>query len=291
MFRLTNRRAHTAALGRLSVLVGGVLSAAPASAAVIATNPNVTATATTSAVSDAAASCVQTDAVGDFGTLSISGTVSTAVPADGQITVEPRFRVTQPDGTVQLVDIPGATKVFLPGQAADLSYVFASNGIQKVDPVSVFVYTVSSTGVKRQISRVNTAGLCGWKDPAYVPSVVDVERIWNQPGWRNAVTTNSSDYLQRVVVRVAATYYGTGGYVATYNTLSQTVDLAPNQTVEVPFVLPWNTCGNYDAFTYAGAGPDATTWPREGVHFVGKFDHYDGNAELPCDTDSDGEDD
>lgn len=253
-------------------------------------NPNVTAPAT-AVVTDAAASCVQTDAVGDFGTLSISGSVSTAVPAGGQITVEPKFRVTQADSTVQLVDIPGATEVFLPGQTADISYVFASDGLQKVDPVSVFVYTVSSTGVKRQISRVNTTGLCGWKNPAYVPSVVDVQRIWNQPGWRNAVTTNTSDYQQRVVVRVLETYYGTGDYVTTRTPLSQTVDLTPNQSVEVPFLLTWNTCGSFDAFTYAGAGPDATAWPREGVHYVGTFDHYDGNAELVCDTDSDGEDD
>ena len=286
MFRLTHRRAITSSLARVSVLVGGVLSAAPASAAVIATNPNVTAPAT-AVVPDAAASCVQTDAVGDFGTLSISGTVSTAVPADGQITVEPRFRVTQPDGTVQLVDIPGANKVFLPGQTADISYVFASDGLQKIDPVSVFVYTVSSTGVKRQISRVNTTGLCGWKNPAYVPSVVDVDKIWNQPGWRNAVTSNASDYPQRFVVRVVETHYGTGGYVATRTVLSQTVDLAPNQSIEVPFNLAWNTCGTYDAFTYAGAGPDATTWPREGTHYAGPFDHYDdGDADLPCDSDS-----
>ncbi|NMO20739.1 hypothetical protein HPC49_25805 [Pyxidicoccus fallax] len=290
MFRLTHRRALTTALARLSILVGGILSAAPASAAVIATNPNVTATATT-VVTDAAASCVQTDAVGDFGTLSISGTVSTAVPADGQISVEPRFRETQPDGTVQLVDIPGATKVFLPGQTADIAYVFASDGLQKVDPVSVFVYTVSSTGVKRQISRVNTTGLCGWRNLAYVPSVVDVQRIWDQPSWREAVVTNTSDYQQRVVVRVVQTYYGTGGYVGTNTTLSETVDLAPNQSLEVPFLLVWNTCGSFDAFTYAGAGPDATTWPREGAHYVGTFDHYDGNAELPCDSDSEGEDD
>ncbi|MFP2904892.1 hypothetical protein ACLESD_07525 [Pyxidicoccus sp. 3LFB2] len=290
MFRLNNRRLLTATLARVSVLVGGVLSAAPASAAVIATNPNVTAPAT-AVVPDAAASCVQTDAVGDFGTLSISGTVSTAVPAGGQIVVEPKFRVTQPDGTVQLVDIAGATKVFLPGQVADLSYTFASGGIQKVDPVSVFVSTVSATGEKKQISRVNTTGLCGWKNPAYVPSVTGVQRIWNQPGWRNSVTTNASDYTQRVVLRVDETHYGTGGYVATRTTLSQTVDLAPNQSVEVQFLLPWNTCGTFDAFTYAGAGPTATTWPREGTHFVGEYDHYDGDAELPCDTDSDGIDD
>ena len=289
MSRLTNRRAITAALTRLSVLVGGVLSAAPAAAAVIATNPNVTAPAT-AVVPDAAASCVQTDAVGDFGTLSISGTVSTAVPAGGQITVEPKFRVTQPDGTVLLVDIPGANKAFVPGQTADISYAFPSDGRQKVDPVSVFVYTVSSTGVKRQITRVNTSGLCGWRDLAYVPSVVDVERNWNGAGWRNAVTTNTSDYLQRVVVRVMETYYGTGGYVTTRVNHSETVDLAPNQTVEVPFILPWNTCGTYDAFTYAGAGADATTWPREGTHFTGTFDHYDGNAELPCDTSSEDDD-
>lgn len=286
MFRLNHRRASTAALARLSVLVGGVLSAAPASAAVIATNPNVTAPAT-SVIPDAAASCVQTDAVGDFGTLSISGTVSTAVPADGQITVEPKFRVTQPDGTVQLVDIPGATKAFLPGETANISYVFTSGGIQKVDPVSVFVYTVSSTGVKKQITRVNTTGLCGWKNPEYVPSVVDVDKIWNQPGWRNAVTSNASDYAQRFVVRVMETHYGTGGYVATRTVLSQTVDLAPNQSLEVPFNLAWNTCGTFDAFTYAGAGPDATTWPREGVHYVGPFDHYDeDDVNLPCDYDS-----
>lgn len=212
--------------------------------------------------------------------------------ADGQISVEPKFRVTQPDGTVQLVDIPGATKVSLPGQTADISYVFASNGSQKVYPVSVFVYTVSSTGVKRQISRVNTAGLCGWKNPAYVPSVVDVTRSWNQPGWRNAVTTNASDYAQRAVARVVETYYGTGGFVGTHTTLSETVELVPNQTLEVPFVLVWNTCGTFDAFTYAGAGPTATTWPREGEHYMGTFDHHDGNADLPCDSSSsDGEDD
>ncbi|WP_375758668.1 hypothetical protein [Corallococcus exercitus] len=287
---MNHRRAFTATLARVSFLVGGVLSAAPASAAVIATNPNVTAPATP-VVTDAAASCVQTDAVNDFGTLSISGTVSTAVPAGGQLTVEPKFRVTQADGSVQLVSIPGATKVFLPGQTADISYVFASDGLQKVDPVSVFVYTVSSTGVTQQISRVNTTGLCGWKNPAYVPSVVDVDRIWNQPSWRNAVTTNTSDYQQRVVVRVVETHYGTGGYVGTSTMLSQTVDLSPNQTLEVPFLLPWNTCGSFDAFTYAGAGPTATTWPREGAHFVGTFDHYDGDANLPCSPDTEEEDD
>ena len=52
--------------------------------------------------------------------------------------------------------------------------------------------------------------------------------------------------------------------------LSQTVDLAPNQSVEVPFNLAWNTCGTFDAFTCAGA-----------VHAFGTApDGVDGNPSF-----------
>lgn len=46
-----------------------------------------------------------------------------------------------------------------------------------------------------------------------------------------------------------------------------------------------------DCSCVTSGGPTATAWPREGAHFEGTFDHYDGNADLPCDSSSDGEDD
>ena len=141
-------------------------------------------------------------------------------------------------------------------------------------------------GVVTATWAVSTTGQCGWNDPADLPAVEDMEFHEEDAGRSSYVVTNTSDFVENVHVLATGRFFGTGGYVgSTGQLVRQTVALQPHSSVQVEStgLLPYGPCGDYTAWTAAGAGPNAPGHPYTSEPRTEAWDLRDGrNGGLDC---------
>lgn len=272
--RTTSRRAACllsfAALATTSTAVGTASAEtvlATAAIGVTTSNTNVSATA----------SCVRTDAPGDFGTFTVSGTVNVTPPVGGSV------RVDQVD---KLSNTLLSSTTIAPGQPLLFSLSTPADGMSRIKPVKVLTYTVSASGAQQLRNQVATTGQCGWSDPSYVPPVVDMRYYEDNAGRQDYKVVNASDFRKTFHLYGHGTFFGTNGYIgSTGELVRQTVTLDPGATTVVPStgLLPYGPCGVYTAYTAAGAGINAADHPYESAPRTESWDLRDGhNGGLNC---------
>ena len=252
-------------------LVGG---ATAASADVIRTNPNVTATANSANVSNVGVSCVQS--TGDFGVYAV-GFGLPALKAGESYDVALRGKVSGVLRDSELVTAGQPT--------TGIALSAASDGHLRVPPLRATVNKLSGSVVVASWA-VNTTGQCGWNDPADLPAVEDMSYDEDDAGRQTYVVTNTSDFVENVHVLATGEFHGTGGYIGDLGTLvKQTVALQPHSSVRIAStgLLPYGPCGTYTAWTAAGAGINASSHPYSSERRTEDWDLRDGhNGGLDC---------
>ena len=252
-------------------LVGG---AGTASAEVVRTNPNVTATAGNASVARPTATCVQS--TDDFGVY----TVGFGLPA---------LRAGESYDVALREKLSGAlrdSRVLSAGQTTSaVALSAASDGHLRVPPLRATVDELVG-GVVTATWAVSTTGQCGWNDPADLPAVEDMEYYEEDAGRQSYLVTNTSDFVENVHVLATGEFHGTGGHVGDLGTLvKQTVAVQPHTSVRVQStgLLPYGPCGTYTAWTAAGAGLNAPSHPYTTAPRTEEWDLRDGhNGGLDC---------
>jgi hypothetical protein len=263
-----------AALG--GALVGG---SSAASAAVITTNPNVTATANNAKVSNVSVSCVQSS--GDHGVYTV-GFGLPALKANESYDIALREKLS---GVLR--DSLHATT----GESTDsILLAAASDGHLRVPALRATVNKLTG-GVVTATWAVNTTGQCGWNDLADLPVVEDMWYDEENAGRQSYRVTNTSDFVENVHVLATGTFFGTNGYVgSTGDLVRQTVALQPHSSVQVEStgLLPYGPCGVYTAWTAAGGGVNASTHTWTSEPRIEEWDLRDGhNGGLDCSSGDD----
>ena len=260
---------------------GGVLvaGAGTASADVVRTNPNVTATANNANVSDVSVSCVQSS--DDFGVY----TVGFSLPAPaGNVSYDVALREKLSGALRDSHAVPAGTS------AEGIVLSAASDGHLRVPPLRATV-TKLVGGVATATWAVNTTGQCGWNDPADLPAVEDMWYYEENAGRQTYRVTNTSDFVENVHVLATGTWYGTNGYVgSTGQLVRQTVAVQPHSSVRVESTgfLPYGPCGIYTAWTAAGGGLNAATHAWTSPPRTEEWDLRDShNGGLDCSSDDD----
>jgi hypothetical protein len=252
-------------------LVGG---AGVASADVIRTNPNVTATTGSAAVSNVSVSCVQS--TGDFGVYAVGFGLPALKAGEGyDIALREKLSGVLRDSRVVTAGQP----------TTGIALSAASDGHLRVPPLRATVNKLVG-GVVTASWAVNTTGQCGWNDPADLPVVEDMRYYEENAGRQSYVVTNTSDFVENVHVLATGRFFGTGGYIGTTGQLvRQTVALQPHTSVQVEStgLLPYGPCGDYTAWTAAGAGLNAPSHPYTSPSRTEEWDLRDGhNGGLDC---------
>ena len=257
-------------------LVGG---AGTASASVITTNPNVTATANNANVSNVSVSCVQSS--GDHGVYAV-GFRLPALKANESYDIALQEK---------LSGVRRDSLVVTTGQSTDsIVLSAASDGHLRVPALRATV-TKLVGGVATARWAVNTTGQCGWNDLADLPVVEDMWYYEENAGRQSYEITNTSDFVENVHVLATGTFYGTNGYVgSTGDLVRRTVALQPHSSVQVEStgLLPYGPCGEYTAWTAAGGGVNASTHTWTSEPRIEEWDLRDGhNGGLDCSSGDD----
>jgi hypothetical protein len=269
---------HKKLLGVATALaaMGGALlvGSATASASVITTNPNVTATANNAKMSNVSVSCVQSS--GDHGVYTV-GFGLPALKANESYDIALREKLSG-----ALRDSLSVTT----GQSTNgIVLSAASDGHLRVPALRATVNKLVG-GVVTATWAVNTTGQCGWNDLADLPVVEDMRYYEENAGRQSYRITNTSDFVENVHVLASGIFFGTNGYVgSTGNLVRRTVALQPHSSVQVESTgfLPYGPCGEYTAWTAAGGGVNASTHTWTSEPRTEEWDLRDGhNGGLDC---------
>jgi len=256
-----------------------VVGSSTASAAVITTNPNVTATANNAKVSNVSVSCVQSS--GDHGVYTV-GFGLPALKANESYDVALREKLS---GSLR------DQLVLTAGQPTDsIVLSAASDGHLRVPALRATVNKLVG-GVVTATWAVNTTGQCGWNDLADLPVVEDMWYYEENAGRQSYRITNTSDFVENVHVLASGTFFGTNGYVgSTGDLVRRTVALQPHSSVQVESTgfLPYGPCGVYTAWTAAGGGVNAPTHTWTSESRTEEWDLRDShNGGLDCSSSDD----
>jgi len=199
-----------------------VCGSSAASAAVITTNPNVTATANNAKVFNVSVSCVQSS--GDHGVYTV-GFGLPALKANEGYDIALREKLS---GVLR-----DSLRVTAGESTDSIVLSAASDGHLRVPALRATVNKLTG-GVVTATWAVTTTGQCGWNDLADLPVVEDMWYDEENAGRQSYRVTNTSDFVENVHVLATGTFYGTGGYVgSTGDLVRRTVALQPHRSVQV----------------------------------------------------------
>jgi hypothetical protein len=155
------RRARLlSALTALLTVPSTLLLAPPASADVIATREVSAGPVNRGVLEITSVTCERTDAPGDFGRLTVSGTVLTPPTQDGTVSIRVNDKVT--DEHFAFVSLAAGQTTFATTVVAD--------GLRLLPAMELVVSQLNPVnGVVSQRDRVVTNGRCGWPDVTRLP--------------------------------------------------------------------------------------------------------------------------